>query len=213
MTPLEPLTDAQLDEFTEDYVHYHPEATPQDCTRALLATQAQAQLASALPADLATIHHEYQRLLPENFPDQGYDWRTPVMALMAQFPPLLAELTQLRTAAQTSGEAKTTAPSEAANTITHDQLEAAQHLMDTATSGPWNVLYRQISDTISVPYLIEGPEMVEVMNTEGISDSHRSRYGHEIGVFGMTAADAEFIAGARVLLPALLAEVNRLRQR
>lgn len=72
--------------------------------------------------------------------------------------------------------------------MTHEQLEAIRKRAEKATEGPWNYYF-----------------------THGISVKSESKeiLDDEVGVIRYT--DAEFIAHAREDIPALLAEVERLK--
>jgi hypothetical protein len=75
--------------------------------------------------------------------------------------------------------------------MTHEQLQILRALCEKATPGPWEYHKSESGDGVLCP---RGGYVVEV--------------GH-----GTTNNDAAFIAAARDALPALLDEVERLRER
>lgn len=97
--------------------------------------------------------------------------------------------------------------------ITEKRLNEIQERLNAATKGPWFVEYESEECPPFKPYAhaIHGPTMQGVL--EGpVSDDFKARYGHQMDeVAGVADADAEFIAHAREDIPALLAEVHRLR--
>lgn len=86
---------------------------------------------------------------------------------------------------------------------------------DAATKGPWRVTRTGVSDFAHDFSYIEadGTEFIEVAwkwPEAGVCEARAERTGHANGVCG-TMPDAQFIAHAREDIPALLAEVKRLR--
>jgi hypothetical protein len=77
-------------------------------------------------------------------------------------------------------------------------LDAAQALADAATPGPWTS-WRKI------------PGVVRIETTTGDALIYRDSLDEEDGQL-ITEADAEFIAAARTVVPALIAEVQELRE-
>lgn len=100
-----------------------------------------------------------------------------------------------------------------------DIVTAAKTTLKDVTDGPW-VLSRESCDCSegmcshgTWPYAIHGPvNDVIANNADRYTVAHTAQYGHEITeISELTDADAQFIADARALLPALVAEVERNR--
>lgn len=99
--------------------------------------------------------------------------------------------------------------------ITDKRLTVIQARVEEATDGPWFVEYESEECPPFKPYAyaIHGPTMQGVLESQ-VSDDFKAQYGHQMDeVVGVAAADAEFIAHAREDIPALLAEIYRLKNR
>lgn len=95
-------------------------------------------------------------------------------------------------------------------------IERSNGLLEGVTDGPWEVVWETEEMEYGVgaryAYAIHGPADLSTLEARHISDEYKAQYGHQITeIVGLSDADAEFIAGARSLVPELVAEVERLR--
>lgn len=100
--------------------------------------------------------------------------------------------------------------------MSDDLLERSNAMLDGVTEGPWDVVWEHPEgEYVCGPpyaYAIYGPADHATLDAVGVSDEYKAQYGHQITeIVGLSDADAEFIAGARTLVPELVAEVKRLR--
>jgi len=91
-------------------------------------------------------------------------------------------------------------------------LDAIRARAAAATPAPWSLDYEgpdYEAGTSAYPESLNGPENTAAKHA---SAHWRDNWGHSISeISELTDADAEFIAAAREDVPALLAEVDRLR--
>ena len=82
-------------------------------------------------------------------------------------------------------------------------LEPIKARCDVATAGPWRAVLSY-----------SGMPAAGVSDIIGLNDEHVVCFGHDYDEYGyMAVEDAEFCAHARQDIPALIAEVEALRQR
>jgi hypothetical protein len=81
--------------------------------------------------------------------------------------------------------------------MTLEELDAIEARANAASDGPWEA---EFSDE-------ESPVLTGI----GVKDGYHEICQTDYGVYGPAMKDAEFIAAARTDVPALVAEVRRLR--
>lgn len=99
--------------------------------------------------------------------------------------------------------------------MSDDLVTRTEAMLEGVTEGPWEVVWeRPEGEYVCEPpyaYAIYGPADHATLDSAGCSDDYKAQYGHQITeIVGLSDADAEFFAGARQLVPELLAEVQKL---
>ena len=100
--------------------------------------------------------------------------------------------------------------------MSDDLVTRTKAMLEGVTDGPWEVVWeRPEGEYVCEPpyaYAIYGPADHATLDSAGCSDDYKAQYGHQITeIVGLSDADAEFMAGARQLVPELLAEVVKVR--
>ncbi|KAA9034564.1 hypothetical protein FW778_22265 [Ginsengibacter hankyongi] len=80
--------------------------------------------------------------------------------------------------------------------MTEDELNEIEHRLNQATQGPWKAYIEDRDHESGSSFIMTGPE---------------NQRGEDIGLYGATIADYDFIANARQDIPRLLKAIRELK--